>query len=89
MQTNGGNSFSISLVVFIIFNSVIHTVILFWMNQWANSKDYRDHMYMLIYVILTFLAGFGGVAFVHYIYTRTHYRDLPARMIESLLLSPL
>lgn len=46
-------------------------------------------MYMFIYVTLTLVAGCGVVAYVHYIYMRPYYRDLPARMIEALLLSPL
>lgn len=59
------------------------------MNEWANSKDYQNQMYTIIYVMLAVVAGIISIAIVHYIYTRPHYRDLPAKMIKALLLSPL
>jgi ATP-binding cassette subfamily C (CFTR/MRP) protein 1 len=77
------------MVLFLVMHFSIHTVIIFWMNQWANSNDYQNQMYTLVYVILAVVAGFVSIAIVHHIYTRPHYRDLPAKVIEALLLSPL
>lgn len=89
VRRNGGTRFTIAIVLFIVFLSIVTTLTQIILNSWALHPHHRNNVFLYIQMGLNILKALITLLLAKVLMASNLFQSIHDDMVRSLLFSPL